>query len=854
VSTSAPSTTDLRLAAGRWAQEQAEEYARRRPDYVLLGATLAEVLNLAAARYAPLAIVQVRAKAIPSFAEKCLRKQDKYRMPVDQFTDLCGGRIIVHTEEQVERISRFLEENFEIDWANSEDVGRRLQTSEFGYQSVHYIVTFRPGVFPSEDFPVEVPPRLYGGQHGMPNPKAEVQVRTLLQHAWADIGHDLLYKGSVEAPTIWRRDFARLAAMLETADGVISRVHHGMKQFVSAYHAYMTPAQMRAEMHLLRLVAEHDPGDVQLALRIAGIANAAEEWDAAIAVLESHSSSEAPAVLRELGIAFCGKGRDVPGGDLYTRGQAQLERSASDPDEGGPALMALAASWRDVDEEHARRAYRRAFDAMPDDPHALAGYLEYEIGYTHDLGPMSVAEPAVVAALETCDARARAGIDLPGAYLIAGFLALLRGDAYGSLDSYSKGIELAGFGRELQTALSSLRRIASVADRLEGHAWMVRMLQLGLAARFPDQARLATVRGLASPDGGLISEPVLIVAGGCDPTRMDQVERYRSMLVRGLADYCGTVVGGGTSEGVSGFVGDAAEQVPGVHAISYLPNLLPHDASLDPRYAEVRLIADAGFTPMGPLQTWTDILASGIDAGDVRLIGINGGRVSAAEYRIALALGATVALVSDSGREAAKLLPDERWGLSKTLIELPADAASVRAYVGAACLELPGDLREAVARDLHDEYREARTAELRPEEPGLATWEALPPEFQESAMRQADDIFAKLALVGLEAVASDRREVIPISEDEVELMAEVEHGRWVVERLLSGWRWGPRKDVQARTSPYLVPWDGLPEPVKEWDRVFVRAIPQILASHGYTLRRTQAARPVPRLAGDEGQE
>ena len=117
----------------KWAQVQVAEYARRRPDYGLLADTLQQVLGHAAREYAPLAIVQVRPKGIPSFAEKCLRKCHKYRQPVDQLTDLCGGRIIVHTEEQVERISRFLEEHFEIDWANSENIGKRLKTSEFGY-------------------------------------------------------------------------------------------------------------------------------------------------------------------------------------------------------------------------------------------------------------------------------------------------------------------------------------------------------------------------------------------------------------------------------------------------------------------------------------------------------------------------------------------------------------------------------------------------------------------------------------------------------------------------------------------------------------------------------------------------
>ena len=825
-----------------WAQAQVQEYAKRRPDYQLLGRTLEEVLNHAADEYAPLAIVQVRAKGIPSFAEKCLRKCRKYRQPVDQLTDLCGARIIVHTQEQVERISRFIEEHFEIDWANSEDIGKRLKTTEFGYRSVHYIVTFKRGVFPTKDFPIKVSPRLYGGARGMKNPRAEVQVRTLLQHAWADIGHDLLYKGGVEAPEVWLRDYARFAAMLETADGVASGVHTRMRRFISSYGAYMTREQMDAELELLRFVREHDPDNVGLALRIGGIANAAELWDVAIAALKPHATADEPLVLRELGIAQCGKGRAHPSGALYTHGQKLLEQASGDPDVGAAALLALAASWRGVNDEKARAAFDRAFESEPDDPAALAGYLEYRVAFDKNLGAAQAATPAIAEAVTTCESRVRAGIDIPGGYFTAGFLHLLLGEAYEALDAYAKAVESSCAVHQITSALDSLQRVKAVEGDLTGHAWMVRMLQLGVAARFPGRTAAATVHALATPGVAPLQEPVVIVAGGCDPDRAEQFERYRDMLVRGFAEYCGTVISGGTREGVSGFVGDAAEQNPRLRAVSHLPRLLPLDASLDPRYAEVRPIDDAGFTPMGPLQVWTDIIASGIDPADVRLIGINGGRISAAEYRIALALGATVALVQDSGREAAKVVPDERWGSARRLVDMPADAASVRAYVGTTCVPVPDDLREAVARDLHEVYRKDKERDLRPNEPALADWDDLIPEFRQSSLQHAGDIFAKLALVGLEAVKTDASALVPfvIAEDVVERLAEIEHGRWNVERLLEGWRLGPTKDAKARVSPYLVSWSDLPDSIREYDRAFIRAIPSTLAKHGYEVREKKA--------------
>ena len=72
---------------------------------------------------------------------------------------------------------------------------------------------------------------------------------------------------------------------------------------------------------------------------------------------------------------------------------------------------------------------------------------------------------------------------------------------------------------------------------------------------------------------------------------------------------------------------------------------------------------------------------------------------------------------------------------------------------------------------------------------------------------------------------------------EVEILAEMEHGRWTVERLLDGWCLGEKKDVIRKISPYLKPWAELPEDVKEFDRRTVRGIPDFLAEVGLEVRR-----------------
>ena len=75
------------------------------------------------------------------------------------------------------------------------------------------------------------------------------------------------------------------------------------------------------------------------------------------------------------------------------------------------------------------------------------------------------------------------------------------------------------------------------------------------------------------------------------------------------------------------------------------------------------------------------------------------------------------------------------------------------------------------------------------------------------------------------------------TEDEVEILAEMEHQRWNSDRLLDGWVLGEKKDVEKKTSPYLVPWSELTHDVKEQDRQMVRNIPELLAKVGLEIHR-----------------
>src|ERR1035441_652365 len=95
-------------------QKQIEDYIQERPHYELYAKALKRVLEKACEVSIPSVIVQSRPKDVGSFAEKCVRKADKYKNPAKDMTDLCGARVIVPTLEHVRAVQQFVEHNFDV--------------------------------------------------------------------------------------------------------------------------------------------------------------------------------------------------------------------------------------------------------------------------------------------------------------------------------------------------------------------------------------------------------------------------------------------------------------------------------------------------------------------------------------------------------------------------------------------------------------------------------------------------------------------------------------------------------------------------------------------------------------------
>jgi ppGpp synthetase/RelA/SpoT-type nucleotidyltranferase len=840
---------------GDWVAEQVARFARLRPRYERLAAVLREVLAHASARYAPLAIVQTRAKAIGSFAEKVQRKAAKYQAGFDaisQITDLCGGRMITTSRSEVEHVCRFIEANFEVDRENSVDTSQRLRPTEFGYRSVHYIISLRRGVFPSREIPVEIPEELYPGPAAPM--KAEIQVRTMLEHAWSDLSHDLSYKSAFEIPMVWQREIARIAALLEDVDGAFERVREGLRCYAASYGGYLSPAELAREIWSLRTVLEYDPGNVEVAHRLGNLAMVGDDWQQAIAVMSRYAASEHPPLLRDLGVALCKQHRDAPASAEFLEGRRCLERAVELAPTDADALASLAGTWKGLDDERARDLYRQAYEADPSNPYPLGNYLEREIAHQRSTEIVTAMAPTIRAALQRCAEQVAVGMNMPWAHYDAGKLHLLLGDPYEALEAYARAVRVSVGGAALESALQSVALLQGAAgEALPALEWVRRFLLAARVARRVAGAgsdageeerrrvalqELAAVPGLVSRDVAPISPPVVILAGGTAAAVSESLESYRGLLLEAFRDFRGTVISGGTTAGICGLAGELAARGDGsLRAVGYLPRgPLPPDAEVDRRYTEIRYTDGEGFTPLEPLQNWLDLIASGVAPAQVRVLGINGGRIAGVEYRLALALGARVAVLTESGRAADNLLADREWSGLPALIPCPADPMTVRAFIGPPAAPFTAGSREELARAIHEEYRQSRLADLHRE---LADWGSLSEGLRESNAQQADDSFDKLRAIGCEVVEVKGREValMTFSEAEIETMAEMEHGRWNAERLLAGWRWGPVKDVAGKISPHLVRWCDLGDDVKRWDRDAVRAIPRILARVGLEVRR-----------------
>ena len=204
-------------------RESARTYAELQPQVAELAARLAAwlttVLDDAGINYQYIAS---RGKSVASFAAKTAKTVDgrpEYPDPLRDITDQIGARVITYVTSDVAAVAEVVKDHLGV--VRDLDLGLATASEgRFGYVSRHLQVSLDPiwlGTLPADLLRV---------------PSAQIQIRTVLQHAWAEFEHDIRYKGTVPqalAPDLNRR-FTLAAGLLELADREFEVIRDRMRE------------------------------------------------------------------------------------------------------------------------------------------------------------------------------------------------------------------------------------------------------------------------------------------------------------------------------------------------------------------------------------------------------------------------------------------------------------------------------------------------------------------------------------------------------------------------------------------------------------------------------------------------
>jgi ppGpp synthetase/RelA/SpoT-type nucleotidyltranferase len=184
--------------------------------------------------------VTARAKSLDSLRGKLRRKN--YKKPKQHLTDLVGVRVIAYYQDAIDPIVDRLRRAFEINEKHSVDKRGALGPREFGYRSVHLVARLKPGQALA----------LY--DTAIRRKWFEIQVRTIVEHVWAEIEHEVVYKSGTSYPIGAQRRFARLAGTLELLDTEFRSLREIRSDLVDTYRlAYESGRDARASFDAARL-------------------------------------------------------------------------------------------------------------------------------------------------------------------------------------------------------------------------------------------------------------------------------------------------------------------------------------------------------------------------------------------------------------------------------------------------------------------------------------------------------------------------------------------------------------------------------------------------------------------------
>ncbi|MDR3284608.1 MAG: tetratricopeptide repeat protein [Treponema sp.] len=165
---------------------------------------------------------KTRVKNFPGYYKKLLRVKSQAAATSEELpliTDLLGIRVVCVFFEDLETVVRQISAAFQV--VEIERKGASRKVSEFSYESIHLLLNIPKEIIDEINRPEF-------GQTVLINMDAlvcEVQIRTILQDAWAEVEHELVYKSEFSPFDLpFRRKLASINASLNLADIVFQEI------------------------------------------------------------------------------------------------------------------------------------------------------------------------------------------------------------------------------------------------------------------------------------------------------------------------------------------------------------------------------------------------------------------------------------------------------------------------------------------------------------------------------------------------------------------------------------------------------------------------------------------------------
>ncbi len=758
-------------------------YARIAEDYECYARVLREVLERLCSGVAPQSIVQVRAKKVASFTEKLVRKNycDGGRNPFDRCTDLCGGRVITQTMDQANEIAAFIEKHFNVDYQNSLDAGKRLSTKEFGYRSLHYVISIKSDNLLGMDTKPEITGDL----------KAEIQIRTMLQHAWSDCVHDRLYKSPFKVMDKYERDSSRIAAALEVIDNQFKDFIYDFDKYSINFTSYLPEnavLKIISNNNIIKNLEASERSKRPYAYKNAELYTSLGMYAEAVEQLSPYVNEQnaltLPSEAVTLGYALCSLADfDLMSKD-FVRGEKLLKAIEEqyrylDTDRSNlwlkekklytKTLVCLAdcVIYSGMNPSLAENALSRAYRLEPENPYILNRIIEVTWGAS---GRFEMLSGAIANGVSICRAHIASEIELPNAYLAMGRLELAAENNDAALEAYSQAINYVNLHKDI--------RHASIIELFK-----TERIFLNKTVHSREAARLIIK---------LINNAIRHWESGDAPQSEELV-------------------------GVGHFNIDVSEII--------------HINLDDEPFAQIDSIDEL------------------IGDGSKRyLVVVSGGGHKASLYcQIFVSQGHKLLIYDDASKQP--LANNSLYADSHTIAAIPYEKETLLGLFAKRLTDFDEETIITAARLTHDNYKNIQDAKLQRildrcteqffrDTPAALPWEELPEDYRHANIDQVRYWLTIFGLCGYEIVQRDANaNLYQIPSDDLEHMAKLEHGRWNAERLLQGWRYAPVRDDAKKLHDCITCWDNLTDEIKMFDREAIKTAVRMLHGLGYTLRR-----------------